>query len=663
MKDTSSYMASSPVSSDDAATRNGSPETKLTAFSPEDIRFKSRLEIDSGFGSHKYYPIFTRRTSMGQCMDPFLVAPPPSSTGTAQLSPTASSFIPKGLLGENPFGPIGPPSRVTDASFPTASTNYRVATVEPETAKHGDALDSYETKFAGFTGPTKIIKTPAPILYVNFGQFDEVNHNRAFAIEGVPADMAYPTIAGLFDRQEYATIKGLVLTELSSSGLVYVGFTDMREAENAKAKVARLHPAWRMHMLTAKEFAHKLEETNATATSDFEGQVLATVGYNGFNPGIDGRAVSHAFKRILDTFGDIRVFHCLPTGQGTVVAFHIEFFDTNVAENVVIALNGASVDGLLIDVKLHQPDVFQAHPVQPVAKFNELATPARPHVRRLTASSPLDSPRLELSITGRSTVPVGERDTLMPWSPRFDDGFGSRQRPERYLDARSNSQNYVDIERIRCGLDVRTTIMLRNIPNKIDQAMLKEIVDETSHGKYDFMYLRIDFGNNCNVGYAFINFEDFAKARAGRTWNCFNSDKVAEISYATIQGKDCLVQKFRNSSVMLEHPSFRPKIFHTGNGPLAGTEDRFPGPDNPSKMRRSVENAEHVGLFAPRVGQQYRDEQRRRRSQYDRGTTAAERETHWNRNFTPRRAAHNSNNGGGYMSPMNGHWYDTPRSR
>lgn len=49
--------------------------------------------------------------------------------------------------------------------------------------------------------------------------------------------------------------------------------------------------------------------------------------------------------------------------------------------------------------------------------------------------------------------------------------------------------------------------MLRNIPNKIDQvgssfltfdanlicgkAMLKEIIDKTSLGKYDFMYLRI----------------------------------------------------------------------------------------------------------------------------------------------------------------------------
>lgn len=27
-----------------------------------------------------------------------------------------------------------------------------------------------------------------------------------------------------------------------------------------------------------------------------------------------------------------------------------------------------------------------------------------------------------------------------------------------------------------------------------------------------------------------------------------------------IQGRDCLIQKFRNSSVMLEDPSFRPKV-------------------------------------------------------------------------------------------------------
>ncbi|RDA85497.1 hypothetical protein CP532_5073 [Ophiocordyceps camponoti-leonardi (nom. inval.)] len=193
--------------------------------------------------------------------------------------------------------------------------------------------------------------------------------------------------------------------------------------------------------------------------------------------------------------------------------------------------------------------------------------------------------------------------------------------------------NHVDINRIREGIDVRTTIMLRNIPNKVDQSMLKRIIDESSWGKYDFMYLRIDFANDCNVGYAFINFVDpldiidFVDARGNQPFrNCFKSDKVAEISYATIQGKDCLVQKFRNSSVMLEAPHYRPKLYFTSNGPmpeLAGKEEPFPEPDNQSKMKRSCENAEHVGLFTPNAGQHFRDEQRRRRSQYDRGTRLA----------------------------------------
>lgn len=62
---------------------------------------------------------------------------------------------------------------------------------------------------------------------------------------------------------------------------------------------------------------------------------------------------------------------------------------------------------------------------------------------------------------------------------------------------------------------------------------------------------------------------------------------------------------------MLEHPSFRPKvmtlchlttvvltkiqIFFTGSHQRASEEEDFPLPDNVSKMRRSVENAEHVG--------------------------------------------------------------------
>ncbi|GKU17755.1 unnamed protein product [Fusarium langsethiae] len=203
--------------------------------------------------------------------------------------------------------------------------------------------------------------------------------------------------------------------------------------------------------------------------------------------------------------------------------------------------------------------------------------------------------------------------------------FAQRGHPAR-------GNNVVDLYELMAGRDVRTTIMLRNIPNKVDQPLLKRIVDASSFGKYDFMYLRIDFANDCNVGDAFINFVkaeyivDFVRARANKRWNCFRSDKVAEVSYATIQGKDCLVQKFRNSSVMLEAEHYRPKLFftiHSDDPSLAGHEEPFPGPDNQSKMKRSVENAEHVGLFTPTAGQHFREAQRHRHSQFDRGTRLA----------------------------------------
>ncbi|KAG4279209.1 hypothetical protein FPRO04_05750 [Fusarium proliferatum] len=71
-------------------------------------------------------------------------------------------------------------------------------------------------------------------------------------------------------------------------------------------------------------------------------------------------------------------------------------------------------------------------------------------------------------------------------------------------------------------------------------------------------------------------------------------------------------------------------------------EEPFPGPDNQSKMKRSVENAEHVGtqlltinrngrqltlvdlgLFTPTAGQYFRNERRRRHSQYDGGRASS----------------------------------------
>lgn len=74
--------------------------------------------------------------------------------------------------------------------------------------------------------------------------------------------------------------------------------------------------------------------------------------------------------------------------------------------------------------------------------------------------SVIGHPYVELSPTGRSTIPIGDSAGDFGWLRRADGGFPYRARNEfgRRHDTRPNNQNFVDIEKIRLGLDVRTTV-------------------------------------------------------------------------------------------------------------------------------------------------------------------------------------------------------------
>ncbi|CEG45527.1 mei2-like protein [Plasmopara halstedii] len=139
----------------------------------------------------------------------------------------------------------------------------------------------------------------------------------------------------------------------------------------------------------------------------------------------------------------------------------------------------------------------------------------------------------------------------------------------------------LSIEKVASGTDKRTTLMIRNIPNKYTQQMLLAEINSNHRGNYDFFYLPIDFKNKCNMGYAFINFieaahiELFHKNFNGQKWTNFNSEKVCAISYARLQGKQAMVARFQNSSLLDKRESYRPLVF-CSSGPNRGQPETFP---------------------------------------------------------------------------------------
>ncbi|KAG6571770.1 Protein MEI2-like 4, partial [Cucurbita argyrosperma subsp. sororia] len=184
------------------------------------------------------------------------------------------------------------------------------------------------------------------------------------------------------------------------------------------------------------------------------------------------------------------------------------------------------------------------------------------------------------------------RGQILPMMNSFDSSNerGRSRRNEAASNQADKKQYELDIDRILRGEDNRTTLMIKNIPNKYTSKMLLAAIDERHRGTYDFIYLPIDFkasfsmfsaANKCNVGYAFINMTDpsliipFYEAFNGKKWEKFNSEKVASLAYARIQGKAALIAHFQNSSLMNEDKRCRPILFNT-DGPNAGDQVPFP---------------------------------------------------------------------------------------
>lgn len=113
------------------------------------------------------------------------------------------------------------------------------------------------------------------------------------------------------------------------------------------------------------------------------------------------------------------------------------------------------------------------------------------------------------------------------------------------------------IPRLLSGKDQsRTTVMMRNIPNRYDIFSLLELIEPDFKGTFDFLYAPIDFVNKCNMGYAFINFTDtrhvirFHQKFHQKNWTHVHSSKICCVCFARIQGRNQLISHFKRNNYL-----------------------------------------------------------------------------------------------------------------
>lgn len=154
-----------------------------------------------------------------------------------------------------------------------------------------------------------------------------------------------------------------------------------------------------------------------------------------------------------------------------------------------------------------------------------------------------------------------------------------------------------------CQESHRTTVMLRNLPNNYTRAILLKLLDsEGFAGKYDFVYLPIDFRTHAALGYAFVNLvssehaEYLHKHLNGFSKWMFPSSKRCSVSWSNPhQGLESHIARYRNSPLMHEvvPDEYRPVLFRDGK--------RIPFPPPTKKIKFPRQGTERM-LVAAKSG-------------------------------------------------------------
>jgi hypothetical protein len=148
----------------------------------------------------------------------------------------------------------------------------------------------------------------------------------------------------------------------------------------------------------------------------------------------------------------------------------------------------------------------------------------------------------------------------------------TKNEQSKQMNKATKEQFLIDIQLLQHGQDHRTTLMIRNIPNKYTRQMLVDELNEYPQllKCYDFLYLPIDFRNKCNLGYAFINMMSVQNVIElyhhfrGERWKRSRSEKKVDVKFGRLQSRAKLIEHFRASNFLARLPDdFRPIVYYS----------------------------------------------------------------------------------------------------
>jgi hypothetical protein len=242
---------------------------------------------------------------------------------------------------------------------------------------------------------------------------------------------------------------------------VYLRYDDLREAAEGK-DILEQHG---FHVNYISGYQYALAKSQDTALlNEFEGQMQLSVLIDA-NPEhaiwefteTDYAAMTVAVEQICLAFGPVRnLVHVDTDNDKMLLVFRVEFFGVDAANRAVHSLSTDAIWGSNKEVSHPFMSCLTAMLMYSQKSFQWVTmSPAL-----WTGDRPSNSPH-------RSKPRVDDQGRFVGYRPAVNALTG-----QAYYRHPADQHNRVRRERILDGSDVRTTIMLRNIPNKMDWVCL-----------------------------------------------------------------------------------------------------------------------------------------------------------------------------------------------